>query len=150
MQTIRYQFFTRPSPLWSDICALRLAVFVDELHVPVELEIDALDKTAIHWVAGVQHANNQTQVIGTLRLLVKNNTAKLGRVAVHAGYRRQGVGSQMIREAMQYAKQLAVSEIMLGAQTTITDFYETLGFKQRGEVFMDAGIVHIEMSLALE
>ncbi len=152
MQTINFQFFRRPSSWWQGVLALRMQVFVDELKVPVELEVDEYDQTALHLSAYICAQTGTTKggvacarTLGTLRLQQQGDVVKLGRVAVHPDYRRQGMGSQMIQQAVRYCSPLSVTEIVLNAQTYITGFYRRQGFSERGEVFEDAGIPHIEM-----
>jgi predicted GNAT family N-acyltransferase len=45
---LSFLFFSLPSPLWDEVKALRFSVFVEEMNVPVELEIDEDDLLAIH------------------------------------------------------------------------------------------------------
>jgi predicted GNAT family N-acyltransferase len=152
---LSHQFFKRSSKqvsahssaLWEDVLSLRLSVFVDEMNVPVELEVDELDKEAIHLCVKV---NKKT--VGTLRLVLIEEQAshcyvKLGRVAVHRDWRRKGIGKQMMQQAINHCKQLPCSKIVIGSQTYITHFYQVLGFTKQGEVFDDAGIPHIAMYL---
>ncbi len=143
-----HQFFKQPSPLWDEVLALRLAVFVDEMGVPIELEEDEYDKTATHLC--IKHQQQSIGTIGTLRLVFTSKGVKVGRVAIHSDYRRQGLGRQMMQLAIRYCRQLSSSKITLGSQTYITSFYQSLGFTQQGEVFDDAGIPHVEMYLDIE
>lgn len=145
MKKITYQFFSQPSDLWIDAIALRVTVFVDEMGVPHDLEEDEHDRYAIHLLA-----KDGKKTVGTLRLVMIESIAKLGRVAVDNDYRSKGVGREMMRQAIHYCRQACgVHEISLGAQTHVTGFYAQLGFIERGEVFQDAGIPHQEMYLTL-
>ncbi len=153
---LSHQFFKRSSrqvsadtsALWEDVLSLRLSVFVDEMNVPVELEVDEFDEEAIHLRVQIDK-----KTVGTLRLVLveehvaESNVVKLGRVAVHPDWRRKGIGKQMMQLAINYCKALPCSRISLGSQTYITSFYESLGFATQGDVFDDAGIPHIAMYL---
>ena len=44
-----------------------------------------------------------------------------------------------------YCKQRNAKEIVIHAQFHLKSFYERFGFKTRGEIFIEAGIKHIEM-----
>lgn len=132
--------FHLPSEYWAGVKALRLAVFVDEMHVPLELEIDAHDQSALH-LAFIE----KDETLASLRILEKEQSAKIGRVAVAKSHRRQGLGTKLMQEAINYCQKNKLQSISLGAQTYITDFYAALGFQERGDVFLDAGIPHIEM-----
>ncbi len=152
---LSHQFFKRSSKhvladtsaLWEDVLSLRLSVFVDEMNVPVELEVDEFDEEAIHLRVQVDK-----KTVGTLRLVLIEEQAshcsvKLGRVAVHPDWRRKGIGKQMMQLAINNCKELHCSKISLGSQTYITSFYESLGFTTQGDIFDDAGIPHIAMYL---
>lgn len=124
--------------------ALRYAVFVIEQRVPPELELDAHDAEATHLFAV-----DDGHVVGTLRIFVHDGVAKVGRVAVHRDARGRGIGAEMMRRAMNYARGRVCTEMTLDAQTQVAGFYEALGFHAHGDVFMDAGIPHIAMSRTL-
>jgi predicted GNAT family N-acyltransferase len=81
-------------PLMSAVVALRRQVFVVEQGVPEELEVDEDDKVATHLAA-----LSDGLVIGTLRIVLHECTAKVGRVAVLASSRKKGIG----RELMEFA-----------------------------------------------
>ncbi len=122
------------------IFALRNEVFVVEQHVPIELEIDEFDESAVHFFAIIGD-----EIIGTLRILIEDDCAKIGRVAVKKSHRKLGIGRKMMEEVMRYAEENNTQKIVLGAQLTVVPFYEKLGFIHEGEIFDDAGIDHIMM-----
>ena len=51
--------------------------------------------------------------------------------------------------AIQDAKEAGVHTLDLGAQVSALGFYEKLGFKAEGDIFLDAGIEHRNMVLKL-
>jgi predicted GNAT family N-acyltransferase len=121
---------------------LRNEVFVREQGVAQALEWDLQDQFALHGVL----LNGRGEVLATGRLLVHGpGVARIGRMAVKAGYRRQGLGRQVLRGLMALARQRADHEVLLHAQLGARGFYEREGFQARGEVFAEAGIDHIEM-----
>lgn len=134
--------FHLPSSYWESVKALRWAVFVDEMNVPSELEIDKDDQFARHFAF-----IDKGEVVATLRILKQDQTLKIGRVAVAKSRRRQGLGTKLMHEAIQYAMVNQYRTITLAAQTYITRFYSVLGFQEQGGIFMDAGIPHIKMIL---
>jgi predicted GNAT family N-acyltransferase len=145
MQNLSFRFFQLPSPLWQPAIGLRYEVFVVEQKVPEKLEIDALDDMAHHLL--VQDGDQNS--VGVMRIVIKGNVGKIGRVAVVRKYRRQGVGAAMMKNALAYCRSLNLASVSLDSQTYITAFYERLGFVREGEEFMDAGIPHVHMSLAI-
>ncbi|TNC12894.1 GNAT family N-acetyltransferase [Methylobacterium terricola] len=119
---------------------LRHEVFVVEQGVPVEVEIDADDPTATHFVALVEG-----EIAGTLRVVFKPEHAKIGRVVVHRDRRGSGIARKMMICAMDYCRGIGVGRFYLTAQTDKLGFYEKLGFAAFGAEFMDAGIPHLAM-----
>ena len=87
---------------------------------------------------------------GTARLLIAGDTLKIGRVCVLAPTRGQGLGTALMRAAVAEARALpGIARVKLGAQTHATGFYERLGFSAFGPEYLDAGIPHRDMALAL-
>lgn len=130
---------------WQD-CAdilteIRHRVFVDEQHVPLELEIDEHDPGAQHWLASL----GETPV-GTVRLL---SDGHIGRMAVLADFRGKHIGRDMLDTVVASAKAQQLPRLRLAAQQHAIDFYRKAGFKIYGEPFMDAGIPHVGMELPL-
>jgi predicted GNAT family N-acyltransferase len=131
-------------PLMSAVYALRHEVFVLEQHVPEELEVDEDDKVATHLAA-----LSDGEVIGTLRIVHHERTAKIGRMAILASARKQGIGRELMERAAATASRAGADEIILGAQLTARGFYERLGYVEEGAVFDDAGIPHVMMRKVL-
>ena len=125
--------------------ALRMAVFIEEQGVPEELETDALDALAYHAVACVDDA-----IIGTGRLLVlPGGDALIGRMAVQIDVRRIGVGCHVLPFLEDVAVKLGVPEVIVHAQTYVSEFYSRAGYNTEGEPFDEAGIQHIIMRKSL-
>lgn len=125
--------------------ALRRAVFIEEQNVPEALEMDDQDGAAIHLLARIDGCP-----VGTARILIKGDTGKIGRVAVLAQARGQGLGAALIRAALDALRaRPGITRATLGAQTHATGFYQKLGFVAEGPVYDDAGIPHRDMSREL-
>ena len=125
--------------------AIRRRVFIEEQNVPEELELDELDATAVHLLA-VQDG----RPVGTARLLIEGESAKIGRVAVLPEMRGTRAGAALMRAALDELRaQPGVTTAKLGAQTHALGFYERLGFVAFGPVYDDAGIPHRDMTLRL-
>ncbi len=124
--------------------ALRRIVFIEEQGVPEADEIDDKDDTAIHLLA----TDNGTPV-GSARLLIAGDTGKIGRVCVLHSHRGTGLGAALIRAAITELRAHGLTTAKLGAQTHAIGFYERLGFAATGPEYMDAGIPHRDMVLAL-
>ena len=136
----------RWAELGSDAAVVRTEVFVHEQKIPLELEWDEADQTALHAVA----YNGLGQAIGTARLLdTSSTTAKLGRMAVKRVLRGSNIGRDLLSVLLASAAQAGKQEVMLHAQTSAQGFYARTGFVVRGELFYEVNIPHIEMFKSL-
>ncbi len=125
--------------------ALRRIVFIQEQNVSEADELDDQDDAAIHLLA-VENG----VAIGSARLLIGDDTGKIGRVCVLAPARGRGIGADLIRAAVaRFGDMPAIARVKLGAQTHAIDFYARLGFVAFGPVYVDAGIEHRDMVLEL-
>lgn len=124
--------------------AIRRRVFIEEQNVPEELELDDLDATAVHLLA-----SRDGRPVGTARLLIDGETAKIGRVALLPEARGTGAGAALMRAALDELRARGIRTAKLGAQTHAIGFYEKLGFTAYGPEYDDAGIPHRDMSRAL-
>jgi len=126
--------------------AVRTEVFLQEQQIPVELEWDADDATALHAVA----YNRLGLPVATGRLLQHApGVARIGRMAVTRVLRGGGLGRALLRSLMNAAAQRGDREVLLHAQRSAEGFYAQQGFSPRGQPFDEAGIPHIEMVKAL-
>ena len=124
---------------------LRRIVFTEEQGVSEADELDDLDNSATHFLA----TENELP-IGTARMRINGDTAKIGRVCVIKSHRGTGLGAALIRAAVEEARKMSgVTTVKLGAQTHALGFYEKLGFEAQGPVYDDAGIEHRDMVLTL-
>jgi predicted GNAT family N-acyltransferase len=126
--------------------ALREAVFYGEQNVPLQEELDELDRDAQHLVA---LGSDGRRVIGTLRLLAFGPEAKIGRVAVAADMRRRGIASRMLQIALDRAREQGFRRVRLAAQVAAVALYEQAGFAVESAPFEEAGIPHVWMGLSL-
>ena len=129
-----------------DSClALRHAVFVVEQGVSLEDEVDGHDGRAHHILARLNGVP-----VGCARILIKDDTGKIGRVCVLPSSRGTGLGSALIKACLTHLrKQKDVRRALLGSQTHAIAFYEKLGFVAFGPEYDDAGIPHRDMDLSL-
>jgi YbgC/YbaW family acyl-CoA thioester hydrolase len=126
--------------------ALRTEVFVEEQEIPQELEWDEHDAKAMHALV----LNKLGQPVATGRLLQPQpKLAQIGRMAVSKALRGGNLGRMVIEALVDAARQRGDHQVILHAQCSAEGFYRRLGFKAHGEVFQDAGIDHIEMTMKL-
>jgi predicted GNAT family N-acyltransferase len=136
----------RDATALSACLALRKDVFCVEQGVPETLEWDGRDGACLHFLA-----MDGGMPVGTARLrpYEGGRSAKIERVAVLRAARGRGVGRLLMHAALDHARANGFAEAVLNAQTAVQPFYEDLGFAPQGDVFMEAGIPHIHMRLAL-
>jgi len=125
---------------------LRERVFCGEQGVPLAEEHDGLDDGAGHLLA----LSPQGEVIGTLRLIELDGTAKIGRVAVDRNWRRRGVALAMLERALERARERGCTRARLAAQLEAIELYRRVGFAVESGEFQSAGIAHVWMGRSLE
>jgi YbgC/YbaW family acyl-CoA thioester hydrolase len=133
------------SALGTDAATVRTAVFVDEQRIPMEMEWDEADATAVHAVA----YNRLGQPLATGRLLRHApGVGKIGRMAVHRVQRGTELGRRILDTLRAAAAARGDHTLVLNAQRSAEGFYRKLGFVPRGEPFDEVGIPHVEMVLS--
>lgn len=121
----------------AELRRIRETVFIAEQAVPPELEWDAEDVEALHFLA-----YEGDYPIGTARLLPDGH---IGRVSVLKDWRGLKVGDALLRAVITEAEKRGLQQQMLSAQVQATPFYERLGFAIVSGEYLDAGIPHVDM-----
>jgi ElaA protein len=131
-----------------DILRARCEVFVVEQQC-VYPDIDGLDHDALH-LTGIG-ANGQ--LAAYLRILAPGVTypePALGRVLSTAGWRGSGAGRQLIEQGLKQIQHHYPNQaVRIGAQSYLTGFYASFGFKIDSQPYWEDGIEHVQMVLAL-
>lgn len=126
--------------------AIRREVFIEEQHIPADMEWDSADASCLHALA----RNRFGVPLATGRLLEHvPGVAKIGRMAVLRPMRGTQIGRQVLEALMAEARRQGYREVLLHAQLSAENFYLRAGFQRRGEPFEEAGIGHVEMVRAL-
>ena len=121
--------------------AVREEVFIKEQHVPLDIEWDEFDETAIHLLALDEDAG----AIACARILI--DKAKIGRMGVLKPWRGRGLGYAILEKAIEVCKSHGLQKVTLSAQTHAIKFYEKAGFVVTSEAYIDANIWHVDMQL---
>ena len=127
--------------LQSDAKPIREQVFIQEQQIAAADEWDAQDEISQHFVV-----YDGEQAIATARLLPNHS---IGRVAVLASYRGQGIGRLLMQEIIQQARIQQRPLLQLSSQVHAMSFYQNLGFQAHGDAYIDCGIPHIDMRMSL-
>lgn len=122
----------------NEIRSLRDAVFGIEQGVPRDLDWDGEDSYCAHVLA----KDSDGRLIGTGRI---ESDGKIGRLAVLAGRRGNGVGGKILEVLVNEAYTRRLNRVYLHAQSQAISFYEKHGFRKEGSEFVEAGISHVKM-----
>jgi ElaA protein len=124
---------------------LRSEVFVVEQNC-VYQDIDSKDQKAIHL-----YGEQDQKIVAYARLFKPNDyfeNASIGRVIVKQDYRDLKLGHQLMQEAIKAINDsFGESQITISAQLYLKKFYESHGFFQTSEMYLEDDIPHIEMKL---
>jgi len=116
---------------------IRRIVFIEEQGVPEDMEWDEYDTSSTHYLVTHNH-----KTIATARL---KPDGQIGRMAVLAEYRNQGIGSKLLQFVLKNAAQTNINKVYLHAQVEAIPFYEKQGFTSQSDIFYEANIPHREM-----
>jgi ElaA protein len=126
-----------------DLLRLRSEVFVLE-QACVFQDIDGLDQQAMHLMG-----HRDGALVAYARCFPAHvcfAEASIGRVVTRAAARGGGLGHRLMTRAIQAIGDVwGVQAIRIGAQAHLTHFYQSHGFVDMGEPYVEDGIDHIEM-----
>ena len=126
-----------------ELLRLRSEVFVVEQNC-VYQDIDNKDQKAIHVLGYL----NQ-ELIACSRIFAPGDyfkEASIGRVIVSPQHRANKYGHDLMRVSIEAVEQnFQTSKITISAQEYLKKFYESHGFTQTNESYLEDGIPHIEM-----
>lgn len=142
-----------------DMLALRSDVFVVEQRCTF-LDADGCDRDAWHLLGRVDPEDVERHfrtapapLAAYLRSLdpgVKCPESSIGRVIVAPAYRGTGLGRALMLEGVAHAQaQRPQVAIRISAQLRLEAFYASLGFRSEGSPYVEDGIDHVDMNLAV-
>jgi ElaA protein len=77
---------------------------------------------------------------------VSYTEASIGRVVTSPAVRRSGAGRELMKQSIDTCRELfGNGPIKIGAQLYLKSFYESFGFRQISDVYLEDGIEHIYM-----
>ncbi|MFY0602387.1 MAG: GNAT family N-acetyltransferase [Flavobacteriaceae bacterium] len=126
-----------------EMLRLRSEVFVVEQDC-VYQDIDDKDQKAFH-VLGIK----EDKIIAYARIFKSGDyftLPSIGRIVVKEEERQFKYGYQLVEASIQYIiKNFKEKSILISAQKYLLKFYNSLGFIQQGEEYLEDGIPHIKM-----
>ena len=125
------------------ILQLRSQVFVVEQNC-VYQDIDGKDYKALHLMG-----EYNGKIVAYCRLFKSGDyfqEASIGRVVIDANYRDKKWGHEMMKQAIAGIEtHFKETKIIISAQLYLQKFYESHGFVQTSEMYLEDDIPHIEM-----
>jgi ElaA protein len=126
-----------------EILRLRSEIFVVEQNC-VYLDLDGKDQKALHLFGTFEG-----KIVAHARLFKPGISfvhASIGRVTVDAKHREKKWGHELMRQAIAgILDHYGETEITIGAQLYLKKFYESHGFVQSSEMYLEDDIPHIQM-----
>jgi ElaA protein len=126
---------------------LRSQVFVVEQNC-VYQDIDGKDYKALHLMG-----EYDGKIVAYCRLFKSGDyfqEASIGRVVIDANYRDKKWGHEMMKQAIAGIEtHFKETKIIISAQLYLQKFYESHGFVQTSEMYLEDDIPHIEMLLEI-
>jgi ElaA protein len=128
------------------ILRLRSEVFVVEQNC-VFLDMDNKDQHCDHvmgWNGQLLAAYSRIVPAG-----ISYGESSIGRIVTSPIARGGGIGRELLVRSIDHLYTLhGKRAIRIGAQYYLKKFYESFGFVQKGEIYLEDGIEHIEMLLS--
>jgi ElaA protein len=125
------------------ILRIRTEVFIVEQQSAFQ-DCDNKDQKAYHL-----YLQDKGKIIAYLRILNKGVSyaeISIGRVLVSKNYRGKNIAKEMMLKAMNFIElNLNEKVIRIQAQSYLVNFYESFGFKQISNEYLDDNIPHIDM-----
>lgn len=126
-----------------ELLKLRSLVFVVEQNC-IYQDIDGKDEKALHLIGTIEN-----EIVAYARLFKPGDyfeNASIGRVVIHPEARNYKFGHKMMEEAIEgINNHFNENKITISAQLYLKNFYESHGFLQTSEMYLEDDIPHIEM-----
>ena len=138
-------YFIRPPESkeeWKNYFIFRWELLRKPLGMSKESLEDDLENSSYH-LMGIDDENN---VIASGRVHFNdNNQAQIRYMAVKDGYKRKGIGSEIVIKLEDYASSKGAKKMVLNARENALSFYLSLGYSEKGPYQSDTGIPHSKM-----
>ena len=130
-----------------DVLKLRQEIFVVEQNC-IYLDADGLDKDCLHLLGLVNG-----KIIAYARIIpagISYKTPAIGRVVIDEKHRGNKYAYLLMEEAIEITKEkFKAKKITISAQLYLKEFYQNLGFRVVGDVYLDCDLPHLKMVLTV-
>ena len=139
IEVLKFEF--SDTELFGHSSKIRQIVFCGEQNCPTEEEFDGLDDVSVHYLL-----KYNGEYAATSRKRETADGIKLERFAVLKEYRGKGLASRILDFVLNDIDDES-KLVYLNAQIDAMPLYAKFGFKQLGEMFEEANIMHYRMEL---
>ena len=130
------------------ILMARNAIFVVEQACAYQ-EIDGNDIESYH--LALRDGENLVAYARLLPAGIKYDRPSIGRIIVNEAYRGDGIARELVTKSIAIMiDHWKVEQIKLQAQTYLRHFYQSFGFEETSEDYLDDGIPHVDMLMKVE
>ena len=104
---------------------VRIQAMARKHHIPLDEEFDEHDTPDTQYIVAV----DDYLPVATCRLYPADaHRMMLGRIVVLPEYRRQGLGTRVVREAEAWARELGYTTAVVESRDNKVQFYESMGY----------------------
>jgi predicted GNAT family N-acyltransferase len=131
MDKFTYKYITHNEQEFKEAAELRFSILFKPYNVIKKYDYDELDAISLHLAV-----LSKGQVIAYSRMTVANGEGKITNVAVSSEYLNKRIGFEMMKRHISKANELKLKKLSLNARVDTVGFYEKVGFKCRGAVWI--------------
>ena len=130
-----------------DLLQLRQQIFVVEQSC-IYLDADGIDKKCLHLLGFVNK-----KIVAYARIIpegISYKTPSIGRVVIDEKHRGNKYAYILMEKAIEITtEKFKPKKITISAQVYLKEFYQNLGFKTVGDVYLDCELPHLKMILSV-
>jgi predicted GNAT family N-acyltransferase len=140
-ELIEFTIVTHRSVAYEEACLLRDKMLRKPLGLSLfDEDLDA-ESGFIH-IAGRDHSGTLQAYLQLKPIDVK--VIKMQQVIVASHLQGQGVGRELLEFAEAHARSAGYTAIILHARREVMSFYEALGYRKEGDVFLEVSLPHFK------
>lgn len=129
------------SHVYEQACLLRDEMLRKPLGLSLfDEDLDA-ESDFIH-VAGLDDEGKLSAYLQFRR--VDEKVVKMQQVVVASHWQGRGIGRALVHFSEEHARSAGYREVILHAREVVMSFYEALGYRQEGDVFMEVSLPHFK------
>ena len=128
---------------WDDYLLFRWEMLRKPLGMSMDSLKDDLENSSYHIIALEE---DQKSIVGSGRVHFNSlEESQIRYMAISDSYRRQGVGSDIVKKLEEYAMKHGAKKMTLNAREDAIQFYASLGYIKGSPYKSDTGIPHTTM-----